>query len=570
MWSLTRRPPANKLLVTMVLAFVLSLWISSFATGVTFARPRVALVLGGGSSRGLSHIGLLKALEEEGIPVDYIVGTSMGSVVAGLYAAGFSAENLQFMVRHMDLAELFILTIPPGGGFIDTQRFRTFLDVLTDNVDFSELPIPFYTVVINLVTGEEVTLHEGSLSRGIMASMSVPGVFPPVRIGDDYFVDGGLRNLAPVGVARAIGVDMVIAADVRRTLESIDHDALSSNLQLTLMMLLAQNTDAQLELADIVIAPDVDSGSYMDYERVDHFIAAGYKAAKAMAPEMKQALLALDPGITFERRQPGLPVAEFAGRMRIALNESDKQAGNESPAAKFALLYDSEGVSTDVGLVVPFGRLAATVPVFATYSVLTRAGRSAPTVGVGIGQCRRTCATTFIRRMGDLPDEESSEAPRWRMGFGMQGRMEHSLRYAAEWVPGQTDDGSLWQLRLTTPAVVHNNEGNEWNVTLQNDHVEIHEQAADTVQGNFILRRFIPWSSTDVWEAVRTSTAFYVGAGAQAMFKDTGPDWRPIGELGIAFEARLFGLYPLRSRIALTYRGGDAVPWSLGWTLGEP
>ena len=184
-----------------LLAAVLILCLAGAGAAAKQTRPTVALVLGGGSARGFSHIGLIKALEENGIPIDMIVGTSMGSIVAGLYAAGYSVENMEQLATHLDTSKLLDIPLPPTGGVVDSTGIQQFLDVLLDGKTYDQLPIPFKSVVVNLGTGRELALDEGLVSVGIQASMSIPGVFPPVQIGDAYYVDGGLKNQVPANVA---------------------------------------------------------------------------------------------------------------------------------------------------------------------------------------------------------------------------------------------------------------------------------------------------------------------------------------------------------------------------------
>lgn len=562
-----RRCTAYRAVTALLLSFV----IVSFLSFSSYAQPKLALVLGGGSSRGLSHIGLLRAFEEEGIPVDYIVGTSMGSVVAGLYAAGFSADNLEYMMRYLNVGDFFAPSLSVPGGLIDSARFATFLDTLTGGMSFAEAPIRFHTVVLDLMTGEEVTLSAGRLSRGVLASMSVPGVFPPVRIGDDYYVDGGLRNLTPVSVARSLDADVVVAVDVRRTLENVDPRSLTSNIQSTLMLVLAQETDAELGRADVVIAPAVDSGSYMDYERLSHFIAEGYRAAKAMAPDVRAALLAVDPEMTFARRQPGMAEDEFAHRMGLAVSAAERQTGGAHPGAHLELTVDPEGVHPDFSVSAPLAKMGSG-SLFATYAGRGRTGHIDPDVGLGFGRCNRLCATLFARHFRD-------EAV-WRPGVAVKGVVspggthggidaaegaDRSLRYDAEWVHG------AWRIRTVHPAVT-DIERNEWRLALQHDPYGTAGASSVPIDADVRYRHHFRVQRADVLEAVRVSTALYVGVGTHGNGSDSvflGSRLHPVAEIGLAFEARLFGLYPTYSRLSVLYRGGDAVPFSLRWTLGE-
>lgn len=552
----SNRSRTTKALV-LCLLFVLTF---AFGAGVQ-ARPKVAVVLGGGSARGFSHIGLLKALEEEGIPIDYIVGTSMGSVVAGLYAAGFSASNLEYMVTHVNIPEMFVPTIPPKGGFLSTERFKTFIDVLTDNAQMESLPIPFYTVVINLLTGEEETLSTGPLSTGIVASMSIPAMFPPVRIGDDYYVDGGMKSLVPVEVARDVGADFVIAVDVRRQLDNINHDTILSNVQLTLLFLLATDTPEDLALADYVITPDVAHDSYMDYDRSSYFIQVGYEAAKASAAEIRRALLEVDPDFPFTDGNPlyGYTEAAFAERFRSALDAVEEVAVGPTLSPRMALSYDGE-YRSEFGLVAPFAKVGEATPIFAAIATQSREEQSVQSLGLGIGSCQRFCPSLFMRR--------STDDGSWGTGVAVEGGVRSVLRYAGEWEVLGPGAGN-WRLALNLPERVRLVEPqSETAIQVFRDMRGLYGDSSEHVQAAVQHRRYIPWNRTDFWEAVSTSTNWTVGVGAKARFEQERVALQPWGEVGLIFEARLFGLYPLRSRLALEYAGGDN-PWSIRWTLGN-
>lgn len=525
------------------------------------ARPTVALVLGGGSARGLSHVGLLKAFEEEGIPVDYIVGASMGSVIAGLYAAGLSADNLHYMVTEMNIAELFVPEIPPKGGLITTDRFEIFVNVLTDHARFETLPIPFHTLVLNLVTGEEVVLNTGSLSDGILASMAIPGMFPPVKIGDDYFVDGGMRTLIPVEVAKNLGADLVIAVDVRSEVPSIDHDAIASNLQLTLKLLLHLNSEEQLKLADIVIVPGVALESYMDYDRGDHFVHEGYRAAKASIEEIRIAILELDSGFNFDKAaERGYSTRDFAERMHLATAKVEEEVPGEFTVPELSFELSADRPRFEMGFSVPVGSVNDRIPVFANFASKSWAGGSAPSIGVGLGNCYKLCTSIFARRDGHHGD--------WLPGVALRGRIGGYARYEGEWARGGGAVSS-WRIAAILPDVFNTPvKRRELWLSASRDEYGFYGQSDDRIHADIMYRRYFPYKRTDLWHVIQTSTDWFFGVGAHAVLFDKGVNWHPVGEAGIAFEARLFGLYPLRSHLSAIYSGGD-LPWSLRWTIGK-
>lgn len=168
---------------------------------------KIGYALGGGSARGLSHIGVLKVLEEYDIFPDIIAGTSMGAVIGALYAGGFKASNIEQLVLQLDWKRLMLLadmTIPLS-GLIQGKRVISLLKSILGDLTFSRLKYDFACVATDIITGEQVVLHDGSLIDAVRASVSIPGIFTPVLIDGRYLVDGGLVNEVPVSVCRVMG-----------------------------------------------------------------------------------------------------------------------------------------------------------------------------------------------------------------------------------------------------------------------------------------------------------------------------------------------------------------------------
>ena len=211
-------------------------------------RKKVAVVLSGGGAKGMAHIGALKVIERAGIPIDYITGTSMGSIIGGLYAIGYNANSLDSMVRVQDWSYVitdkedltkqsladrkkqntYVLNrgITVGklnyndGGIIQGKNLAELFQQLcygyTDSLDFStDLPIPFACVATNVIDNSEYDFHSGRLPVAMRASMAIPAAFSPVRIGDMVLVDGGLRNNYPADIAREMGADIIIGVTVQ-------------------------------------------------------------------------------------------------------------------------------------------------------------------------------------------------------------------------------------------------------------------------------------------------------------------------------------------------------------------
>jgi NTE family protein len=180
------------------------------------SRKTVGLVLGSGSSRGWAHIGVIEALEEEKIPIDYVVGCSIGSYVGTLYASG-SLASLKDFVLKMNGKKVFSYfdVVFPRSGFLNgTKRLKELYSMHTAATDFSDLKIPLMMVATDLTSGKKVVLKSGDILTALRATMSIPGLFAPVRVKDRWLVDGGLVDPVPVGVARALEADVVIAVDL--------------------------------------------------------------------------------------------------------------------------------------------------------------------------------------------------------------------------------------------------------------------------------------------------------------------------------------------------------------------
>lgn len=179
-------------------------------------KKTVGLVLGCGSSRGWAHIGAIEALEDAKIPIDLIVGCSVGAYVGAIYSSG-SIKSLREFVLKMDGKKVFSYfdIVLPRSGLLDaTKRLRELFSMHTDAQHFAELKIPVMMVATDLETGQKVVLNSGNIFDALRASMSIPGLFAPARVKNRWLVDGGLVDPVPVSVARAMGADIVIAVDL--------------------------------------------------------------------------------------------------------------------------------------------------------------------------------------------------------------------------------------------------------------------------------------------------------------------------------------------------------------------
>lgn len=178
---------------------------------------KLGLALGSGSSRGWAHIGVIRALEEAGLHVNFVAGTSIGALVGAVYASG-GIDELEDIVLRLDWKKItyFVDMVLPKSGLIDGKKISAFVQSHTKGVTIEELQIPFCAVATDLYTGSEVAIKQGDIIEAVRASISVPGIFTPVRKNDGILVDGGLVNPVPVDIVRQMGADFVIAVDLNR------------------------------------------------------------------------------------------------------------------------------------------------------------------------------------------------------------------------------------------------------------------------------------------------------------------------------------------------------------------
>ena len=323
------------------------------------ARPKVGLVLSGGAARGLAHVGVLKALEEQGIHIDAIAGTSMGAVIGGLYASGYKIDELEKLALGIDWKEALSdaperedvpfrrkqddrdflvkqkLSFRDDGslglplGVIQGQNLALLLESLlahsSDVRDFDKLPIPFRAVATDIVNGEKVVFRKGHLPQVIRASMSIPAVFAPVEINGQLLVDGGMVDNIPVDVAREMGVDMVIVVDIgtplrgRKQLNTV-FDIL--NQSITLMT--RSNSEVQLASLkpdDILIQPALASYGTTDFGRALDIINAGYRATQVMEKRLAGLRQSTDVQLaearTAEERTPVITAIKIENDSKI-------------------------------------------------------------------------------------------------------------------------------------------------------------------------------------------------------------------------------------------------------------
>lgn len=305
---------ARRVTVAMALAFTLGADLAAAPPSGPQPRPRMGLALGGGSARGLAHIGVLQWLDEHRIPVDAVAGTSMGGLIGGMFATGMTTDEIRDFMASMDWARVLAPDSPFGDKtFRRKEDARAFPSVLEfglkdgfrlpsglnpaeqvnlqfDRIalpyyavrDFSALPVPFKCVAADLRASEVVVLESGRLAEALRATMAIPGVFPPVRLDNRTLVDGGILNNVPADVVRSMGADIVIAVDVSGDVNTPKtSDTIFAVLGEMLDVMMRAAMRPTLAGANIVLTPDLRTLTLTDFGRYAEFARHGYVAAEA-------------------------------------------------------------------------------------------------------------------------------------------------------------------------------------------------------------------------------------------------------------------------------------------------
>lgn len=315
-------------------------------------RKKVGVVLSGGGAKGVAHITVLKVLEDAGIPIDYVAGTSMGAIIGGLYAIGYDPYTMDSMVRSQNWPSLlsdkisrrnlsfaakerkerYILTVPLTSnkrfqlpsGIVGGQNVYNLLSELTvgyhDSISFRELPIPFACVAYDMVTGKAVVLDKGNLPRSIRASMSIPGAFEPIKEDGMVLIDGGISNNFPADVVKAMGADIIIGVDVSAGPRGEEDLLTISDLFNQITHFLGEEAyNKNMELIDLYIKPDIvpyTAGSF-SAEAIDSLLRRGEVAALGQWEEI--IALKKDIGIEGQNLAPDLGKIELD--KQIAIND---------------------------------------------------------------------------------------------------------------------------------------------------------------------------------------------------------------------------------------------------------
>jgi NTE family protein len=433
-------------------------------------RPRIGLVLSGGGARGAAHIGVLKVLEENRVPVDAIAGTSMGAVVGGLYASGLSAAEIERVMTSVDWEDAFtdrparkdlnfrrkledqtyLVKFPLGlkgrrfrlpRGLVQGQKLTQILRGLTLPVaqiqSFDQLAIPFRAIATDIVTGDRVVLRDGDLTTAMRASLSAPGVFAPVDVGGRMLVDGGLSSNLPVDVAREMGVDVLIVVDCGFPLlerNKLDSVATVSNQMLAI--LIRHNTNDQLKTLtdrDVLIDPALGDFPTLDFSGLARAIRFGVVATRGATqrlgalgvaePQFEKILAArasirsAPPTVAFVRVEPGSE--RYAGAIDALFSD---QVGKPVDATELRnrinSLYGQGNLEIFDYRVVPAGPPAAAADAPVDY-------------GLALATRRNSWGPNYLRFGLQLQNDFEGNSA---FNAAMRGTLAEITRYGGEWV----------------------------------------------------------------------------------------------------------------------------------------
>jgi NTE family protein len=262
---------------------------------VQLRKVKIGLALGGGAARGFAHIGVIKALEAQGIVPDIVVGTSAGSVVGALYASGYNGFALQKIALEMDEATISDWALPffnKSSGVLKGEALQAYVNKAVHNQPIEKLKIPFGAVATDLKSGQPILFRRGNTGQAVRASSSVPGVFQPVNIGGRTYVDGGLVAPVPVRYAKEMGAEFVIAVNISSAAKGQATDSSVDVMMQTFNIMGQSINENLLREADVVITPPLGTMGSADFNGRNLAVLAGEQAASQVMAQLKAKLKA--------------------------------------------------------------------------------------------------------------------------------------------------------------------------------------------------------------------------------------------------------------------------------------
>ncbi len=291
MWG--RGPAIKKFIILSLITILLCSCQTMVIGGKTkiLKEPKIALVLGGGSAKGFAHVGVIRILEQEKIPIHMIVGTSVGSLIGALYASNpdsFQLEWTAFKIEKGDILDYSIISSKLGP--VQGARMEAFIEQTVKVKKVEDTKIPFYPVATDLNTGETVTLEKGSLARAVHASAAIPGIFVPVPFGNRTLVDGGVTDNVACDIARAKGADIVIAVNLQRDIKDYNINSAIDVIAQAISIMMHENNRNKLQQADIVIEPDTKGITIFDFSQKKVLVEEGMKATRKAMPKIRETI----------------------------------------------------------------------------------------------------------------------------------------------------------------------------------------------------------------------------------------------------------------------------------------
>ena len=280
------------------IGLLFSLWLLVFWGCGTIPKPKeakgapkIALVLGGGAARGLAHVGVIRVLEQEKIPISMIVGTSVGSLIGALYAADPNSLNLEWLAFSIEKEDIFDYSVVYSKmGPVLGDRLEKFVQTKAKVKNLEQMKIPFFPVATDLNTGQTWVFEKGSVARAVRASSSIPGIFQPVEINGRTYVDGGVTDNLPVDIARAKGADIIIAVNIQK---KIDNPQINSLIDVILQSINIMGRELVLYKCrqyDVLIEPNVGDVGLTDFSQKKRLMEAGIQAARQALPKIRKLI----------------------------------------------------------------------------------------------------------------------------------------------------------------------------------------------------------------------------------------------------------------------------------------
>ncbi len=320
----------KKTALLAVLFLTLFIFLPTLASNKPVVRPKVGLALGGGGARGAAHIGVLKVLERENIPIDYLVGTSAGALIAALYSGGVCPSELERYVLSGAISKVYktdfsirralfllidrtfktVFRKPFYAGLYNDHKLHNFINKLVSKDDGSiDIQIPLHVIAVDLITGLPVVIKSGDVGLAVQASTAIPTLRQPIPIGEQLLVDGGVLKNIPVDEAKKMGADLIIAVDVDDKLgisKPSDFNSFEGVITRVINLGLKAQSEHILNKADVVISPNLHNIDILDLDKASltEAIQAGEEEAVKMLPKIKASLEKKNRSLKLAKNMP--------------------------------------------------------------------------------------------------------------------------------------------------------------------------------------------------------------------------------------------------------------------------